>query len=205
MDVDALKEGKEAYYAIVVEPLTAAGMVRKAGLKLADLDKMHEELAAKLAYLNQVSIPATSYREKMTGLHALAEMIRRNGGGDSGDKWPPQLHIEKWAHQICPAPASDSAMVRRWFAVYGKIAIDQDFAIEALVWLKENGTFPTTGTHAWNAILQKADGRREREKHARAQIAKGLANDGHIALATWCDRGRARAQSLVDDAAEQAA
>lgn len=196
MDAEKLKLGKEAFQHVVIDPLVKAGMERRANQKVAELDAMFDELRAKLAYLHFVPV---SGRDGKTGLHVLAEIIARNAGGKERDRWPKQIQIERWAHQIGPAPESDSAMVRRWFQIYGDRAVQEDFAIEALAYLKTAGLFPNRGTFGWSKIHEKADRRRSEERAARRREVDGAATPSQRDLIERCDRARERITRIMND------
>lgn len=188
MEGQELRDGKERVRRCLIDPLQARGMVRRAGVTLADHAEWLDSLAARLAYMTEGN------------LAVLAEAVQRHAGGKARNRWPRDVTICNFAADIQRPPATVSRLVRSMLAsVMGQAALAGGYHLELMEWLRDQGRKP--GAFDLSRMKQDAEENRRKAKVIRHRCARGLADVAEQGWLVWYDGQSARAEQLIRDGA----
>ena len=185
MEGEALKLGKERVRDVLIRPLAGRGMVRGAGLTVAQHEAAMEGLAARLAYMTAPN------------LRALAEVVEANGAGKARNRWPSELLICQWARRLQEPPASDSQLVTTYLrSAAGRRARAEGWLVELYLYLKKMGRPPND--YVIRELKLEAD--RAMRRRARVQEAArfGGMDPAEGRWLDWWMQAEARALAIVE-------
>lgn len=195
MDGQALKEGKARVQQLLIEPLTARGMIRPRGVTVEAHDAMLANLRARLAYLTDDMVSA------------LAEVVEGHAEGKHRNVWPSEISICNWARRLQPPPPSDSRLITSYLrSVAGHRALSEGYLVELYHYLKKHGQ-PPTGDYALSRIREEADEHRRDRIRIKSQVERCMASPRDEAWLRWYWDTRTRCLSIMNatDETEEAA
>lgn len=160
MDSADQAEGERRVKRVLVEPLKRRGLAKPTGLDKAGFQAMQDEICAKLAYMNELS------------LGALEEVAAKRAGGKDKDRFPIANVIFDEAAAIQPPGDDASPLIRAVFAnPLGLDALSDGWAPELLKDLRVNRRWPKS--FAVGQIKEQAGEAVRRMINLDAVLARG--------------------------------
>ena len=190
-DAERDMPGRTRVRELLIRPLEARGLRRKARVKAEDHAKAMERLVERLAYMTP------------EGLGTLAEVVHRMAVGTRRDEWPSEQVVLRFADGIEPAPPQSDRLLTSWMASQaGRRAWGESpfVAAELANFLMRRRRPPTDGD--WPGIRARAGDRRREVEAARRRTGEGRDSDAdRQELAAW-GRSEPRVRALVFAKAE---
>ena len=179
--------GRTRVRTLLVEPLEAQGMRRKASVTVEAHRERMGKLAERLAYMSP------------SGLQALREVLARLGEGPRRDVWPSDLVILRYAEGIeTPPPAGNRLLTSYMRSAAGREAWDRSpFEAAELARYLVRVKRPPPGEDARRGIRNRAAERAKDVASAERRRGQGRASDDDLRLLAEWETGRARVHALV--------
>ncbi|MEY8117633.1 hypothetical protein AB9F26_05100 [Falsihalocynthiibacter sp. BN13B15] len=156
MNAEELKAGKERVRDLLIAPLVELGMKRKRGDTVEAHDKMLDNLAAILAYMDAPNLKGL--KSVMIGL----------AGGKARDQWPSQISFLNNAKRFQEPEASDSEMVHSLIgSKAGQRAYEGGYLVEFYSDLKAGKH--VLGSYAERNLRERGAANKRRLDRIRAQ------------------------------------
>jgi hypothetical protein len=195
MDGQALRDGKARVQQLLIDPLTARGMIRPRGMTVEAHDAVLASLRARLAYLTDDMV------------EALAEVVEAHAEGKNRNVWPSEISICNWARRLQPPPPSDSRLITSYLrSVAGRRALSEGYLVELFLYLKRHGQ-PPTGDYAMSRIREEAEENRRARIRIKARNERGEADprETNWLRGYWDTRARCMTIMNATDETEEAA
>jgi hypothetical protein len=174
--------------ALLIDPLEALGLRRKANVTLAEHHIAMDRLADNLAYLSD------------TGLRALCEMLRTKGEGAARNIWPASATIYALAELIERRPIEELPGCLRWFrSVEGPRAMAAGTLVETWSFFHRMKRPPV---HQARQLAERAAENRRKLQIIAERAAAGVATDEELAWAQGYRDRLAYCEGLVRSARE---
>ncbi|MEC9434482.1 MAG: hypothetical protein VYD87_16380, partial [Pseudomonadota bacterium] len=171
---------------LLIRPLEARGLRRKARVKAEDHARTVERLVERLAYMTP------------EGLGTLAEVVHRMAVGARRDEWPSEQVVLRFADGIEPAPpASDRLLTSYMASAAGARAwAESPFLAAALASFLVKRRRPPSDPE-WTLLRRRAADRRREVEAAGRREAEGRDSDAdRRELAAWA-MSEPRVRALV--------
>lgn len=182
--------GKALVRALLITRLNEAGLKPARGQTQTALDKSHEFLAERLAYMAP------------DRLRLLADLIMDEAikPGAAQFRWPSEVVVRAIAQTMQPAPLVEKRVINSWLAsIEGPKAEAGGYLVTLFRWLKQHQRVVLPGDMTMT-ILPQAEEDRGRERRFRGYAAEDNASAEELRwLAAW-DADLAAARGIIDAA-----
>lgn len=185
---EVLHAGAQRVRQIVIDWLVERGVKRPKRTTVEAEAKMLNRLSERCGYLADAQL--VTLREAWFELAGLCKGC-----------WPSEATLVGQAHGIAMPPLEYSVKVLSYMqSMAGADALEKDEAVELLDWLLRNPGVPGQGTNGSiirQRISDAAEERRRERGHLRDAVARGVANDHHIARLRQIESAQIEARNII--------